>query len=98
MITKEYLQKTKKKRENFFDILVTFLLYDILVHKILCVKFLATTESYLKTDENTRSRILDIIQSEEMKMYHESNIAIWKKSTNLTKSNIQAYIKVSVVL
>ena len=73
-------------------------LFDFLIHKILSVKFLATTESYLKTDENTRGRILDIIQNEEMKMYHEANVAIWNKSTNLTKSNIQAFIKVSIVL
>ena len=73
-------------------------LFDVLIHKIISDKFLATEENYLKTDDNTRGRILDFIQNEELKMSHESTIAEWNKGTNLTKSNIQAQIKVSVIL
>ena len=73
-------------------------LFDVLIHKIISDKFLATEENYLKTDDNTRGRILDFIQNEELKMSHESTIAEWNKATNLTKSNIQAQIKVSVIL
>ena len=73
-------------------------LFYVLINKIISDKFLATEENYLKTDDNTRGRILDFIQNEELKMSHESTIAEWNKGTNLTKSNIQAQIKVSVIL
>ena len=88
MKTKKYLEKTKNVKK----------LFDVLIHKIFSVKILATEENYLKTDDNTRGRILDFIQNEELKMSHESTIAEWNKATNLTKSNIQAKIKVSVIL
>ena len=88
MKTKKYLEKTKNVKK----------LFDVLIHKIFSVKILATEENYLKTDDNTRGRILDFIQNEELKMSHESTIAEWNKGTNLTKSNIQAQIKVSVIL
>ena len=91
MKTKKYLEKTKNVKK----------LFDVLIHKIFSVKILATEETYLrnlKTDDNTRGRILDFIQNEELKMSHESTIAEWNKATNLTKSNIQAKIKVSVIL
>jgi len=79
------LLRRNKDEYNFFD--------DIEDEEIDIFKMMETNPTYC--DDNTRGRILDLIQNEELKMSHESTISEWNKATNLTKSNIQAQIKLN---